>query len=288
MISEFNGTRSSLDSSQLLEKIRTELSTIISNFDGNQKKFFHTYLPDVEASFVEDAEIPFLNLKPKIHKMNALDIEKKKIEQLTFRPVVDQSKWIFKKLSVYLLEILQSLKSQVLSIFDSPISSIFAKSGHEVRLRYENIAEIPTSDCVCMISADLSNAYSEVLLNDLELAVEHLGMITGLSDWKIELIIDICRLILNNNFIECSQGIFELRNCLPMGMSASPVCLDIVGLSSEVKRFAAHQTLPEDIPEAVKELHSKGQLTLNCTPSEYMIYQDDTKAIFHSKEISDL
>ena len=135
-----------------------------------------------------------------------------------------------------------------------------------------------------MISADLSNAYSEVMLDDLELAIEHLGTVTGLDAWKIELLISFARLILQNNYIECSKGLYKLKECLPMGMSASPICLDIVGLSSEVKRISINNSLPQDLPLQMYELLNDDEISLEGNLRSYMRYQDDTKAIAYSQK----
>ena len=73
-----------------------------------------------------------------------------------------------------------------------------------------------------LISADLSNAYSEVMLGDLEQSIEYVGEVTGMQAWEIELVISLSRLILGNNYIECSQGIYKLIACLAMGSSSEP------------------------------------------------------------------
>ena len=73
-----------------------------------------------------------------------------------------------------------------------------------------------------------------------------------------------------------------------MGMSGSPICLDIVGLSSEVQRISIHNSLPSNLPIQLYDLISDGRLTLRGNLQSYMRYQDDTKALAHSKLKSDL
>ena len=287
-IKEFEGTQFPHSSDELLSKIKKEFHNLRETFDGNASHFVTNFTPNIEPTSYDLIEVPFLNLRPKVHKLSVSDIDNKNLQKLSFRPVVDQSKWVFKNISLYLTEMLTSLKSKVIEQFGSPISDIFVKSGHEVRQTYERLDNIPQDSLISMISADLSNAYSEIMLDDLELAIEFLGSVTGLSDWKIELIISFSRLILQNNYIECSIGLFKLRECLPMGMSGSPICLDIVGLSSEVQRISIHNSLSPNLPSHLYTLLSENELTLRGTVQTYMRYQDDTKAIAYSKEKTDL
>ena len=123
------------------------------------------------------------------------------------------------------------------------------------------------------------------MLSDVEEAVEHLGAVCDLAAWKIEFIISTCRLILENNFIESSSGIFKLKPCLPMGMTASPICLDIVGLSSEVKKLSNPiQSLPSPSCSISKLLQSN-QIVVRCEIlKDYMRYQDDTNALLSSTD----
>ena len=96
--------------------------------------------------------------------------------------------------------------------------------------------------------------------------------------------IELSRLILENNYVEASIGIFKLQNCLPMGMPASPVGLDIVCISSELKRFQI-DTFNVKTPFC---------LTPWCLPSNnnhilsYLRYQDDSKVVACSPKPEDL
>ena len=269
--------------SELLESIKSRIDLEFSHFDGNKMCLLKTLFPEFSLPNNEDVTVPFLNLKPKPHKMKDDDIKAKRVDILSFRPVVDQSCWILKPLSLLLLQLLTALKFKTLEIFSNILPDPFVKNGHEVQLRYKSI-KLPPGNYNVLFSADLSNAYSEVHLSDLEEAVLHLGEATNLCYWKIELTLDLSRLILQNNYVESSQGIFKLQECLPMGMPASPAGLDIVGLSSEVKRFQTKQFKFTELPSNLKS-------TLNCSLEKlvnYTRYQDDTNIVASSTEPEDL
>ena len=72
-----------------------------------------------------------------------------------------------------------------------------------------------------------------------------------MTAWKVELIISLARVILNNNYVESSQGIYKLTNCLAMGMSASPACLNTVGLVSEYKGLNINLQMTDNVDNLV-------------------------------------
>ena len=98
-------------------------------------------------------------------------------------------------------------------------------------------------------------------------ALEQAGDILKMEAWKTELLISMARVILRNNYVQTSSGIYLLQSCLAMGNSSSGACLTLVGLTSEYHRL----TPP----------HNPKNNNLLC-PSAYFRYLDDTKAIIES------
>ena len=78
-------------------------------------------------------------------------------------------------------------------------------------------------------------------LKDLEEAIEKSADILDIEYWKLETIISIARLVLNNNYIETSSGIFKLDDCLAMGNKASAAGLNLVGLVREFELFVQNK-----------------------------------------------
>ena len=63
-----------------------------------------------------------------------------------------------------------------------------------------------------IISADLSVAYSNTKLRDLENAIELAGTTLTMDAWKVELLISMARVIINNNYAQTSNGICYSSN----------------------------------------------------------------------------
>ena len=82
-IADFKGTLFPHSSPELLDKIREDFDNLRRSFDGNQNFFVNTYTPNIEPSSYDSVEVPFLNLKPKIHKLSDDDIAAKNLKKLT-------------------------------------------------------------------------------------------------------------------------------------------------------------------------------------------------------------
>ena len=132
MINELGGVQLNSTKESLISDINSNIRNTLQNLDGVQLQFLSQYFPEIKLKSPSEVEIPFLNLKPKIHKLSVDDIVSKLVERLKFRPVVDQSRWIFDNVASILSSILTAMKEEAISKFGGRISKIFVKSGHEV------------------------------------------------------------------------------------------------------------------------------------------------------------
>ena len=269
-ISQLQGTPYPGSQVDLQLQILKEIDAFYTELDGQQRWLLSTMFGDLK-DIPENCIVPFLNLKSKIHKMSPEDLRNKNFSKLTFRPVIDQSRWILNKSSKAFMHLIVSINEQLQSSYPlSSYKSILPKNGAEVSNHLRSFTFSKPSTYKCLISADLSDAYSNTMLNDLESALEFAANTLNLEAWKLELLISLSRLILNNNFIETSSGIFHLSNCLAMGNSSSGACLDLVGLTSEIQK-----------------LHPGSNSLPTPQPNMYFRYLDDTKAVLDNQKRDD-
>ena len=66
VLQEFKGVNITLSKAQLISDIKSAIYSFLHNLDGNEKSLFNDLAPNFLLE--DDVEIPFLNLKPKIHK----------------------------------------------------------------------------------------------------------------------------------------------------------------------------------------------------------------------------
>ena len=260
-ITSLGGKPYSGSQADLENNILEQISSFYEVLDGQQIWFLDNMFGNLKE-IPNDCIVPFLNLKSKLHKLSEEDIKNKNFGKLSFRPVIDQSRWILNKASRSFMLLIASINSKLketppLSQYDS----ILPKNGAEVAGHIKNFKYASNNSIKSIVSADLSDAYSNIKLLDLELALEKAAEILDLEAWKLELLISLARLILRNNYVETSKGIFKLTEVLAMGNSSSGACLDLVGLTAEFTKLASSTSAPTPLP------------------SLYFRYLDDTKAI---------
>lgn len=263
-IKEMRGIRIETDKESLEASIRKEIDQLYQDLDGQQKWLVNTMFGDLQDKNKETI-IPFLNLESKVHKLSYEDILSKNFGKLSFRPVMDQSRWVLNKISKSFMALITSVNEQLLATPTlSKFKLLLPKNGAEVSSYFKDFQFEKTASLKSIILADLSNAYSNISLADLEAAIEIAGEFLDMDSWKVELLICMARVILTNNFVQTSQGTFLLQKCLAMGNSASGACLTLTGLTSEYQKLS---------PTFSPGLHNI------LTPSAYFRYLDDTKGI---------
>ena len=272
-IKELGGTQYLGSKTDLEAAINNDIDIFVKDLDGQQKWLIHNMFGDLHVQ-LEETVVPFLNLKSKVHKLTSQEIQNKDFSRLTFRPIVDQSLWVLNKISKSFMALIVSVNEQLidtekLNIFES----MLPKNGAEVANHFREFKFTNNTSIKSIISADLSNAYTNISLQDLETAIEKAGNILDMDSWKVELLISMSRVIIKNNYVQTSTGIYHLQDCLAMGNSSSGACLNLVGLTSEF-----HKISPPPSP------HNKGPLQ----PSIYFRFLDDTKAIMECNDPSNM
>ena len=280
-ISNMGGVPTTLSKEDLIKSVMEQIDLFNQELDGRQRAFVTESLGGISASKFSEIVIPFLNLKAKIHKLSDSEIKNKDTSNLKFRPVVDQSRWILYDINRSFMSLIVSINSKILEASKGRLEKILPKNGHEVAKHFQDFQFSSNTSLKGMLSADLSDAYSNVLLHDLESSLETAAEIIGLDAWQLELVISIARLILKNNFVETSSGYYKLTECLAMGNSSSGACLDLVGLTREFERVGVKDNIPLD--KGLPNLDKDEIISVNMSPlNSYMRYLDDTNGIFES------
>ena len=176
--------------------------------------------------------LPFLRSTHKIQKMSKEEIKNKDINNLKFRPVIDAKRWATRGYAELGMKMMRKSISELLEKTGPVLKGIKVKNGWRFSkaMEEQTVGEEYTS----LVSADIQEAYTNVtstMINDSIVVVcEKLGY----PEWKIKLMKKIITLVLSNNYVETSMGIYLFKEVLPMGYKLSGEALDIVALSGEI------------------------------------------------------
>ena len=118
-------------------------------------------------------------------------------------------------------------------------------------------------------------------------------------EWKINLMTSLITLVLKNNFVKTSTGIYLFKRVLPMGYKLSGECLDIVGLSGELSRMfrlgdddLKMKGLPigelMEYPDEFVDASVEREISMVNGILSYMRYVDDTHIIIGGDDINEV
>ena len=236
---------------EVVEQVQWKIILFEKDLTIEQLEVMNEY---VDRRRIPDNEIkiPFLKLNGKIAKLTKAEISEKRIDRLGFRPVQDSVFWALNNYSFILMLFLRELNTKV---YDKrkELEKISVVNGAQFAAEMKALHN-KRSDKIALIAADMDNAYTNVKLQDLVKAVEVLCKEINAEKWKLELIIKLAKLVLNNNYVEASIGILKIGPCLPMGNCASGEALDTVAIASEMEKEnkkALNLKLTEEIPEQI-------------------------------------
>ena len=232
MVNELGGMKINETGDALKVKIANKIKDVEGSLDKEGEKFLRTYYGD-RMEKLEESEWAFLKLRPKLHKLTKVQLENKEVSQMKYRPVVDASRGPLNSFAKSLMEYLRELIRKV-EKFYFPEDSPMIKNGHAIINITEEISKEQEIGAIIFAVADLSSAYTYIYLENLLIAMEYLGSKVGIPQWKIDLFQKIAKIVLENSYIETTDGIFLLNSCLPMGLCCSGECMDLVLLLSEL------------------------------------------------------
>ena len=271
--------------SDLKIEISEKVLELEESIDHESRKYLNAYYSE-RSEDNDKSEIPFLKVKPKLHKLTAEQLEEKNPENLKFRPVVDSSRGPTNTYARALMDYLRSLiRKAETSLFKQKGPMI--KNGHEVTSILKELESDDPSNNFFSV-ADLSSAYTYVYLENLLVAMNYLGERLMVPSWKRNLFEQISKLVLENSYLESSAGVFHLNTSLPMGLNTSGECLDIVLLVAELVFMG--KVGGEEIPgflEQYSEYKKPREKVIENSFISYKRYRDDTFTVVkHTKETS--
>ena len=92
MVEELGGIKcAENDAAEVKKKIGAEIYKFEAELTQGARKFLDVYYPSRRCDLAE-AELPFMKLKPKVHKLTEEDLENGRIQKLKYRPVIDSSR----------------------------------------------------------------------------------------------------------------------------------------------------------------------------------------------------
>ena len=98
------------------EQIKRDIKATIEDFEENicvnGKKYLSAYYPERKCD-PEASMLPFLKLKVKIHKLSKDELDRRVIDKLKYRPVIDSSRTPFHYYSKALMDYSSELNLQV-------------------------------------------------------------------------------------------------------------------------------------------------------------------------------
>ena len=168
----------------------------------------------------------FLKLNPKIHKLNGLDIKAKNLDSLKFRPVCDSKFFPTKPCAQALASLLVSLKERIFCLYPS-MRGFYPLSGADVARKLRS-KRFPTNDPFnIIVSCDLSDAYSNIALEDLIVCNRFLSAIVKSDPLDQKMIERLAAFTLNSNYIECGGKIYKYGSVLILKNSNETASLSV-------------------------------------------------------------
>ena len=103
MVKELGGKKVKHSKDEVERRIINEIFKLESKMGPNARNFMDMYYPERMDGFNE-TDLPFLKLRPKIHKLSKEELYRRDVSKLKFRPVVDASGSLVKAYSKFVLD----------------------------------------------------------------------------------------------------------------------------------------------------------------------------------------
>lgn len=281
---------------EVLQKVFNDIDMFEESLNEEQKSYMDYVFNDRKVK-ESDVVFPFLKSTHKIQKMTQSQIEKKELSSLKFRPVIDAKRWVSRGYATLAMRMMRKAVKEILEISGPVLSKMKVKNGWRFsKLVQEHVFEETFG---VMVSADLEEAYTNVDMEMINSSIEYIGKILSYPVWRISLMKKLIELVLSNNFVETSVGIFKFGEVLPMGYRLSGEALDIVALSGEVNKMmnlgrvnseSIGMPIGElmDYPEEFAEKSVQYEDKTARGIKDYKRYVDDTHCIIRGEEVKDI
>ena len=228
LMKQMGGERIGLGAKDVTNRVLTEIDIFEDNLNVEEKEYLNVTYCDRSVRKCK-IEVPFLRSTHKIHKMTQEAIGRKETDELKFRPVIDAKKWATRGYSELVMKMLKKFNLSVLSRGGEIIKNSQPKGGWEFVLDIQNV-KVDERFCA-FVNADIQEAYTNVTEDMICKAVDCLNKTFEIySGWKVNLLLKMIHLIIRNNYVKTSCGIFLFKPVLPMGYKISGEALNTVVL----------------------------------------------------------
>ena len=236
MMTELGGEKTDASSMDINKMLEEKVKRFESSLGVEEKKRITKIMPKVEREIIlSEARIPYLKLNMKIHKLSGTQMKDSDLSRAKYRPIQDSVGSLLKPYSKICMDLLRDLNKKVKENYDG-VRKIETINGVEISRDMDSL-ETERGQYKTLMSTDFDSAYTNVTKDHLIFSVVNLAR---LVDWEIKftkLLIKVISLLLDNNFVEISDGIYKLGTQLAMGCSSSGDALDSVAIWSEVSTF---------------------------------------------------
>ena len=291
LMKQFGAEETILSDHEVMIKVLNEIKKFEDSLGLNEKEYIDFVFKDRNIN-IGDIALPFLKSVHKVHKMSKAEIDDRDTSNLKFRPVIDARRWMTRGYSELAMKMLRKLNYTVINQGGSILKSSCTKGV------WEYVEELRNFNCVdkyvVMISADIQEAYTNVTENMICKAINRLNKIALFDDWKIQLLEKLVKLILRNNYVETSGGIYLFKPVLPMGYIISGEGLNSVALSGEVDRLFYSDGVSNECRVKIAEINNypmelvdysvEREGAMGCSIRKYKRYVDDSHAIISGSD----
>ena len=281
---------------EVLQQVFAEISEFEEGLDNDQKEYLDFTYRDRRVSDCEIV-IPFLRSTHKIQKMSEEEIDKKDISNLKFRPVIDTKRWATRGFAELAMKMMRKACQEMLERCGPVLGKLKVKNGWDFSVDIQDY-EFEDKHSI-NFSADFQEAYTNVTAKMINESIEVVCKYLGWKEWKISLMKKIIILVLGNNFVETSTGIYLFKMVLPMGYKLSGESLDIVGIAGEMSKMlnlgkegSTNLGTPvgeiQDYPEEIVDVDASRECTMAKNIKKFKRYVDDTFGIISGDKIEEI
>ena len=294
LMNQLGAKKIKLTKDEVCEIVLGRIDKFEESLEQEQKEYLDRVYSDRDLRKCE-VKFPFLRSTHKIQKMSQEEIDQKDLSNLKFRPVIDSMRWMTRGFATLAMRLMRKAIEELLKKAGPVMEKMKIKNGwrfakemqeHEFKEKYG-----------VMLSADIQEAYSNITGVMINRAIEIVFSFLGYENWKIDLLKKIIDLVLSNNFVETSTGLYQFKEVLPMGYRLSGEALDIVAVSGEMTKMfnlgiddekaiglpiGEILEYPTEIVDADIEYESNNARGIK----NYKRYVDDTHCLISSDDIN--
>ena len=164
--------------------------------------------------------------------MTEEEIVNKDVSSLKFRPVVDAKQWLTRGYSGLVMQMIRMACNKVTKDGGDVFKNIKSRGGwlEAVEIREYTVKE----DYDISATADIEEAYTNIHDEMIKNAIRTICGFLEVDEWKVDLMNKLVDLVLDQNYVETSVGLYKFRKVLPMGYKISGEALNIVALADEM------------------------------------------------------